>query len=66
MASALKNLSSYDENHLPSAAEMHFGIVVADWNAHITHALYEGCQATLLRHGVSEANIHIVKIYRGL
>lgn len=62
MASALKNLSSYDENHLPSAAEMHFGIVVADWNAHITHALYEGCQTTLLRHGASETNIHIAQV----
>ena len=43
MASALKNLSDYDENSIPSATEMSFGIVVSDWNKEITHALYEGC-----------------------
>ena len=49
MASALKNLSEYDEANLPSAKEMKFGIVVADWNANITHALYEGCFDTLIK-----------------
>ena len=43
MASALKNLSSYDEKTIPSAENKSFGIVVAEWNAAITHALYEGC-----------------------
>ena len=62
MASALKNLSSYDENNIPSAAEMAFGIVVADWNAHITHALYEGCFDTLIKHGAKEDNIYILQV----
>ena len=62
MASAHKNLSTYDENQLPDASPMRFGIVVADWNADITHQLYAGCHATLLKHGAAENNIHTVQV----
>lgn len=62
MASALKNLSQYDEDNLPSAETMRIGIVVAEWNAHITHALYEGCYDTLVKHGAMEHNIHTVQV----
>ena len=62
MASALKNLSSYDDSNIPSAEDMTFGIVVADWNAHITHALYEGCYETLLKHEAKTDNIHILQV----
>ena len=65
MASALKNLSTYDETNLPDAAEMSFGIVVADWNSHITHALYEGCFETLTKHGVSEEKIFTAQVPGG-
>ena len=62
MASALKNLSTYDENHLPSGEEMSIGIVVSDWNKAITHALYEGCYKTLVKHGVKEDQIHTLQV----
>lgn len=62
MASALKNLSVYDESSIPDASDMKFGIVVAEWNAKITHALYEGCFETLLKHGVKEANIQTAQV----
>lgn len=62
MASALKNLSDYDENSIPSAEEMTFGIVVSDWNKEITHALYEGCFDTLIKHGAKEENIHTAQV----
>lgn len=62
MASALKNLSSYDEKTIPSAENMHFGIVVAEWNAAITHALYEGCFDTLVKHGAKEDNIQTIQV----
>lgn len=62
MASALKNLSAYNESDMPSAAEMSFGIAVADWNAHITHALYEGCVEALLKHGALPENIHTMQV----
>lgn len=51
MASALKNLSQYDETTIPSAKAMRFGIVVAEWHTDITHPLYEGCVETLEKHG---------------
>jgi len=62
MASSLKNLSTYDDTNMPSAAGFSFGIVVSDWNAEITHALYEGCLQTLLKHGASEDDIRTVQV----
>lgn len=62
MATANKNLSSYDVSTIPSAEELIFGIVVAEWNAKITHALYEGCFDTLIKHGAKEENIHTVQV----
>lgn len=62
MASALKNLSEYDEQNIPDASGMSFGIVVAEWNRHITHTLYTGCLETLLKHGVLEENIHVAQV----
>jgi 6,7-dimethyl-8-ribityllumazine synthase len=62
MASALKNLSEYREDDIPSAAGMSFGIVVSDWNAEITHALYQGCLDTLLKHGAAEDDIHVAQV----
>lgn len=62
MASALQNLSSYNEESIPDASSFHFGIVVADWNAHITHALYQGCYDTLVKHGASPDNIHTMQV----
>lgn len=62
MASALKNLSDYDDKTIPDAGEMSFGIVVAEWNAAITHALYKGCFETLLRHGAKADNIFTAQV----
>ncbi|BDS12109.1 6,7-dimethyl-8-ribityllumazine synthase [Aureispira anguillae] len=62
MSSANKNLSSYNEESLPSAEKLKFGIVVSDWNEEITHALYEGCYDTLIKHGVQVENIHTVQV----
>ncbi|WP_088654630.1 6,7-dimethyl-8-ribityllumazine synthase [Geofilum rhodophaeum] len=57
MASSLKNLSSYDENSVPSAQNMKFGIVVSEWNRAITDALYQGAYQTLIKHGTLPDNI---------
>jgi len=62
MASALKNLSKYDDHNIPNAAEMTFGVIVADWNTHITHVLYEGCYDTLLRHGAKAEQIFTMQV----
>lgn len=62
MASALKNLSSYDNDSMPNAEDFTLGIVVADWNEKITHALYEGCYDTLVKHGAQADNIHTIQV----
>jgi 6,7-dimethyl-8-ribityllumazine synthase len=54
---ATKDLSQYDINSVPSAEEMHFGIVVAEWNFKITSALAKGAVETLKKHGAKEENI---------
>ncbi len=62
MASTTNGLSSYDENNIPSAEKFSIGIVVSAWNAKITHALYEGCLATLKKHGAKESNIKTIQV----
>ena len=57
MASALKNLSSYDASKVPSCEGMRFGIIVSEWNTEITEALYEGSRDTLLKFGASPEDV---------
>ncbi len=59
MATSLKNLSSYDKHTLPNGADFKIGIVVSEWNDHITNKLFEGAHATLIENGVVEENILI-------
>ncbi len=58
MATKNHNLSQFD-SPLPSAEGMSFGIVVAEWNQHITGALAEGAVKTLREAGCTEENITI-------
>ena len=58
MATQLKNLSDFSNTEIPSAAPFSFGIVVAEWNAEITNALYQGAYDSLVTHGASPENIH--------
>ena len=62
MASKLKNLSAYNDKDIPNAKELKFGIVVSEWNTKITHALYDGCLETLLKHGAQEDNIEVIQV----
>lgn len=59
-----KDLSNYDVNSIPSAQNMRFGIVVAEWNQEITFELAKGAVETLKKHGASEENI-VVKYVPG-
>ena len=61
---ATKDLSQYDFNSVPSAENMKFGIVVAEWNPEITIALARGAVETLQKHGALEENI-LVKYVPG-
>jgi 6,7-dimethyl-8-ribityllumazine synthase len=57
MSTQLKNLSDFSNTEIPSAAPYHFGIVVAEWNAAITNALYQGAYESLVAHGALPQNI---------
>ena len=58
MATRNHNLSKFD-SPLPSAADMRFGIVVAEWNREVTEALLEGAVRTLRAAGCPDMNIQI-------
>lgn len=62
MATSLKNLSDYDPQQVPSAAEMRFAVVVAEWNPQITNALCNGAVETLKKHGATQENIDIYPV----
>ncbi len=57
MATENKNLSQYDKNTIPNAEKFKFGVVVSQWNNHITEGLYDGCVTALLDCGALEENI---------
>ncbi len=57
MASHLKNLSDFSHTTIPNGSAFKIAIIVAEWNAKITGALYEGALQTLLKHDVKEENI---------
>ncbi|MBS1646813.1 MAG: 6,7-dimethyl-8-ribityllumazine synthase [Bacteroidetes bacterium] len=58
MASRLKNLSK-TEGAIPSAKNMKFALVYAEWNSEVTNALKEGAIKTLLKYGAHKKNIFI-------
>ncbi len=61
MATSLKNLSVF-EGEVPSAREMKFGIVVAEWNWQITGTLLKGAIDTLKEYGCDENDIIVKKV----
>lgn len=59
MATALKNLSTYDPSTVPSGKGMRIGVIVAEWNSESTFAMRDGAVSTLLKHGVEESDIQL-------
>ncbi len=57
MATENKNLSAYDKTNLPNAEAYRFGIVVSQWNNHITHNLQKGAIDALIDLGAKKENI---------
>lgn len=56
------NLSEYKELNISNIETFKVAIVVADWNAFITENLLKGCEETLLKEGVKQENIKIVRV----
>ena len=59
MSTELHHLSDYNEQNVPDASNLCFGVVVAEWNPEITGALLDGTVRTLEKHGAIPENIHI-------
>ena len=57
MASANKNIPSYDDLNIPDGKDLRIAIVVAQWNQAITNKLFLGARETLLKHNVVSDNI---------
>ncbi len=57
MATENKNYSNYDKTTIPDAKNFRFGIVVSEWNQHITEGLYSGVIAALTDCGALHKNI---------
>jgi 6,7-dimethyl-8-ribityllumazine synthase len=57
MATTLKNLSEYSEKNIADISGKRFAIVVAEWNAQVTEALFEGAYRTLLKEGAQADNV---------
>lgn len=57
MATTFKNLSEYSDKNIADISGKRFAIVVAEWNAQVTEALFEGACRTLLKEGAPAENI---------
>ena len=57
MATENKNLSNYDKTTIPNAKNFRCGIVVSEWNNHITENLYIGAITALTDCGAQHKNI---------
>lgn len=57
MATHLKGLSDFSHIEIPSAKGFKFGIVVSQWNAEVTGALYNGAYSSLIKHGAMVKDI---------
>lgn len=62
MATSLKNLSAYDKQAIPNSADCKVGIVVSEWNDHITNRLLSGAVETFMENGVKEENIILHRV----
>ncbi len=62
MATQFKSLSDFSHLQVGSAAPYVFGIVVAQWNAEVTGALYEGAYQLLLEKGALPENIFLAEV----
>lgn len=57
MTEKKKNLSEFAPFQLKSVNNYRIGIVVSEWNDHITDSLFEGAYNTLIEQGIKKENI---------
>lgn len=59
MATSNQQLSSYNSEGIPSAADMRIAIVVSEWNEKITTGLLDGAKSALLKEGIAHKNLSV-------
>ena len=59
MTEKKKNLSEFAPFNITSVSNFRIGIVVSEWNDHITDSLLKGAQESLLEQGVPNQNIFV-------
>ena len=59
MSSSTYSFTANQTQPVPDASEMRFGVIVTEWNNHITDVLLEGAVGELNQNGVPESNITI-------
>jgi 6,7-dimethyl-8-ribityllumazine synthase len=62
MSTQIKSLSDFSHIEIPSAAPYRYGIVVSQWNAEITGALYNGAWSALLKNGAVADHIISIQV----
>jgi 6,7-dimethyl-8-ribityllumazine synthase len=62
MATSLKNLSDAGETEIPSAKNMHFALVVSEWNTQITGSLQDAALKALQKYGARAKNIIVTTV----
>lgn len=62
MATQLKSLSDFSHIEVLRAEDLTIAIVVAQWNAKVTGALYDGAYGLLLKQGAHAENILLVEV----
>lgn len=62
MASDLQNLSEYHLDEMPDLANARVGLVVSEWNADISNALYTACRKTLTTLSIKKKNIVKIEV----
>lgn len=62
MSSNTYSYTADQANSVPDASEMRFGVIVTEWNNHITDKLLQGTIEELQVHGVSAQNITVKRV----
>lgn len=62
MTEKKKNLSEFTPFNLTSVEKIRIGIVVSEWNGHITDSLLEGAQEALTEQGIIPENVVVMHV----
>ena len=62
MSTESHNLSAFEHGKVHAPEQIEISIIVAEWNAEVTEALYQGAHKRLIEAGIPEENITRVNV----